>query len=238
MNKDIWTEEEDKLLIKLFNTTTITEMINQLNKTESKVRTRISKVVTIESRKGYPWSQIEDEILFKHYGNMPLEKLSKLVVRTPRAIKDRVKRLEGVIDISTVTGNYKSVDLVQYTGVDASTIGNWVRRGKLPMVRVNKDYFIEQDVFWKWLKNNTELIRTNKVNDSDIIGTPKWYQDFIASGKRKDKRLHVPFTPTEDALIWRLYTNGVKIEEITSNTKRTYHSVSHRLRKLRSQKWN
>lgn len=234
-----WTEEEDKQLKELFMKIPVTEIAKKLARKTENVRNRLDKIITIEDRSGSSWSNLEDEILLKYYGNMPVDELAKLLKRSKRSVTGRISRLEGTKEVSLVTGNYSSYDVSMFLGVTDSNVRRWSLSGHIDMIKVNRKWYIPSDVFWKWVKDNPNNIKANKVRDEDILVAPKWYQDLIAKMKRENSNSikGEMFTSSEDALIWRLYTTGADIKEITANTKRTQNSVSHRIRVLRKKKW-
>lgn len=102
IQKGRWTEEEDKLLLEKYSTTTDDELMKLFeNRTMAAISTRASKVLNIKKDKNIikltKWTEEEDAVLKEHYALKSLEELQEMLIwneRTLKSIKSRVSALK------------------------------------------------------------------------------------------------------------------------------------------------
>lgn len=90
----IWTEEEEKLLIKLSSEKTITELMPILNKTSRQIAGKAKKLgIELKREKDYYWTEEDTKRLIELHNEYELQEISRLMDRNESVIKAKAKEL-------------------------------------------------------------------------------------------------------------------------------------------------
>ena len=90
----IWTEEEEKLLIKLSSEKTITELIPILNKTSRQIVGKAKKLgIELKREKDYYWTEEDTKRLIELHSEYELQEISRIMNRNESVIKAKAKEL-------------------------------------------------------------------------------------------------------------------------------------------------
>lgn len=236
-----WTEEIDQYIIKNFHKVSYAEMEKKIGYHAKSIYRRANKIVPPLHRQKRNWTEMEDELLFLHYGKKPLSEIAKVLRRTEDSITQRVYKSEGLTDAAMVSGMLKPIDVAEITGVDHKTVINWIDKGWLNAYRPDRKILIDEAYFWKWLKDNINRVNYKRVDEYILTTSPEWYsveikqkqRDFYTGKLNKHKE---PYTSNENAIILHMKRNGASFNEITKEINRTYYSVKYQYHKLQRER--
>lgn len=233
-----WTEKQDKFIKKHFRKITNKEIAEKLGIDRRAVERRINKIITPLHRQFKSWTEIEDDILFKNYGKVTMEKLSFILKRSIYSITMRLHHLEGSTDMASVGGFLIPSDIATIMGVDHKTVTSWVNKEYLEAYKPNRKFLIDEDYFWSWLKDNMNRVNYIRVDEYVLQTAPEWYSKEV---RAKQKEIHSdniklkygkPYTSTENALMLSLFDKGWSFDDIAKEVDRHKEGVRQQLWKL------
>lgn len=238
MKKSNWTDDELKFLVKHWHKISNKEIAEKLGRTEQNVKDKANKIITFEHMSNRKWSEYENELLRKLYGTINLDNLSKRLKRTKGAILKQIFKLEGTKSALVIQPLYSVDDVCEFIGLSRNTIIRRINAGVIPFFKVNRQFVIKDDVFWRWLKDNLHEPNYNNISDEVLMFVPEWYSKIISEKKRelREDRKNKPWTSHEDALLWSMMLKGMSHRIIAENLNRGRSSISHRASHLSKKK--
>jgi transcriptional regulator with XRE-family HTH domain len=183
-----------------------------------KLSTKGVRVMSNESpRQLRRWTQEEIDFLTEHIGEMELSKICKKLGRTKSSVETKADRLNLAIVTNSLLFNISQVAAI--LGVDAKTIRHWIESYGLPaknlQLRKQKRKFIDLDSLMKWLKNNPDRWRADRVEEYSLGTEPEWLvKKRREDNKRVDKKHKQRWTKEEIKTIYSMRSMHKSWEEI------------------------
>ena len=122
------------------------------------------------------WTQEELDFLTENIGEMELNKICKKLERSVSSVVTKCDRLS----LSPVSNSllFNISQVAALIGVDAKTIRHWITSYGLPSkklgLRAKKRTFIDIEALMKWLKNNPDKYRADRIEEYSLGIEPDW----------------------------------------------------------------
>ena len=183
-----------------------------------------------------PWSSQELETLEEMWGNFAVPTISKHLGRSPNAIITKARKigLGAFLD----NGDYVSFNQVlKCFGIEnySYTSVNWIKNKGFPVQykKVNKSRFkvVKIENFWKWAKNNIDLIDFSRFQKNTLGEEPEWVNDIrkIHEDMASSFTRNTPWTPYEIERLKFLSKRGYTMFEISKDIRRTEGSIKRKM---------
>ncbi|HHD2753256.1 TPA: hypothetical protein ACOTG0_002065 [Clostridium perfringens] len=186
---------------------------------------------------GKRWSKKEIDYLNSMWGRYNLTTLAKKLNRTVEAVKVKSERL-GLGGGLKAQDAITKADIKRICGITDYKVEKWISVYGLKCtnkVVTEKRSFclIKTKDFWKFAKNNNELIDFSKI-EKNILGVePEWVDEFRKRDfKMKRKVYRRKWSATEEKEAIRLYRKGFSYKEIGKRLDRPYYGVQCKLTRL------
>lgn len=181
------------------------------------------------------WTEKEVDYLEENYGKYSLKVLAKNLNRTESAIKEKCTRL-GLTSALRNTGLLTTSELAIAFKTDRKTIWNYIQYKGLPakkkaVLRNGKFWRIDINEFWKWLKNNKELLDFSKLEKNILGAEPAWVEEKRKTDTRNKSRRNKNWSNFEINYLKANYKIKT-FDEIAKDLNRTLASVQVKSRKL------
>ncbi|MBY6871637.1 hypothetical protein HYH37_00215 [Clostridium botulinum] len=232
---------EDKEFIgkiqKLYNKGFTQKQVGEkLNINQSKV-SYLMKKYNIKARNSI-WTEEEEEYLQRRYGKTTLKRIAKKLGRSENAIEIKAGRL-GISSALEATGELTASEIAKVFKIDAHVVvDKWIKNKELKAqykaVRCKRKFWrIKIEDFWKWAKDNKEIINFSKLERNILGKEPSWVdlerkKDF----KEKPKRQHQFWNELEDRRLKNMWKSNLNLKEIAERLNRSCSSIRHRSKRL------
>lgn len=179
------------------------------------------------------WSEEEIETLTRLYGTCSYSELSKVLGRTGKSIETKKTRL-GLGGV-TVANEYLTLnELAKAIGRRPNTVKRWINNLKLPgklkvLVKSKKFYQIKVEDFWKWAKENKDLMAWDKYKINNLPNEPVWVIEEKKKKTNKSKNVKTRWNKNEEIRLVFLYKQGKTLTEIAKDLDRTMKSIDGKL---------
>ncbi|EKO1912211.1 hypothetical protein PZQ55_001249 [Clostridium botulinum] len=222
---------------KLYNKGLTQKQVGEtLNINQSKV-SYLMKKYNIKSRNSV-WSQEEEEYLQRRYGKTTLKRIAKKLGRSENAIEIKAGRL-GLSSALEATGELTAAEIAKVFKIDAHVVvDKWIKnkalKAQYKAVRCKRKFWrIKTEDFWKWAKDNKEIINFSKLERNILGKEPSWVdlerkKDF----KEKPKRQHQFWNELEDRRLKNMWKSNLSLKEIAERLNRSCSSIRHRSKRL------
>ncbi|MCC5422474.1 hypothetical protein [Clostridium botulinum] len=222
---------------KLYNKGLTQKQVGEkLNINQSKV-SYLMKKYNIKARNSI-WTQEEEEYLQRRYGKTTLKRIAKKLGRSENAIEIKAGRL-GLSSALEATGELTAAEIAKIFKIDAHVVvDKWIKdkglKAQYKAVKFTRKFWrIKIEDFWKWAKDNKEIINFFKLERNILGKEPSWVdierkKDF----KEKPKRQHQFWNELEDRKLKNLWKSSKSIKEIAEILNRSSSSVRHRSKRL------
>ncbi|MDR1408870.1 MAG: sigma-70 region 4 domain-containing protein [Oscillospiraceae bacterium] len=188
--------------------------------------------------RGRTWTNDELEYLREKWGKFNIPQLAARLGRFENAIRIKIVRLglgKGADNYNCLTARKTS----ELLGVDIHTVTDfWIAKKGLKAKRraphgTRKQWWIDFDALRKWLKNNSELWDSRRVELFALGGEPDWLKAKRESDAAKHGRKAQKWTSSEDLHAILLYrSNCYTVAQIAERLDRSASAVEHRLARL------
>lgn len=180
------------------------------------------------------WSQEDVDYLEAHFGKCHVSKIAKHLERTEKAVVGKARKLG--LNIQTAGGYITREDLVRSFKTNRHVVNSWFEKGlkcrNLKIVKKNY-YFIDIADFWKWAKDNIELIDFSNLERNVLIPEPKWLDEACKNSyKTAVKRNFKPWSNVEEQYLVSRRKQGDSFRDIATELERTQRAVVARYAKL------
>jgi DNA-binding CsgD family transcriptional regulator len=124
--------------------------------------------VTSQGRK--PWTPAEIVQLETLRRRTPVAKLAEQMGRTPRSVREKLKRLRKQIGVDnrpeSEDEGYTITEVAEAIGRSARTLYRWVSEGRLPASPnpFTGELCVEEDEFWRFITLNYQDVLVHKVS--------------------------------------------------------------------------
>lgn len=184
------------------------------------------------------WTQEDVEYLLDNYGgNVSLKTLAKRLKRSENAIVSKYRKLTDSESLLLATYDFTTSLLLEGMGVTQSTINKWVEVKVLPYTTITKSYRsprkYNQTAFFKWVRENKEMIDFKKCTEGVLLPEPKWFVEEIRKAKLDVTKRNAKWTDSEIKRMLFLVSTGMTQKQIAGELNRTRNSIERKLRKLR-----
>ncbi|AJD31692.1 hypothetical protein FDE98_16635 [Clostridium sporogenes] len=222
---------------KLYNKGLTQKQVGEkLNINQSKV-SYLMKKYNIKPRNSV-WSQEEEEYLQRRYGKTTLKRIAKKLGRSENAIEIKASRL-GLSSALEATGELTAAEIAKVFKIDAHVVvDKWIKnkalKAQYKAVRCKRKFWrIKTEDFWKWAKDNKEIINFSKLERNILGKEPSWVdlerkKDF----KEKPKRQHQFWNELEDRRLKNMWKSNLSLKEIAERLNRSCSSIRHRSKRL------
>ena len=180
------------------------------------------------------WTKEEDAYLLEQVSkNISVDYIARKLGRTRTGVYTRMYKL-GVANRKDNIGMYSINEIAKIIGIDNKTIIKWGKLG-LKLYKRNigekKINFITAEDFWKFAKENKELIVFKRIEENSLLPEPEWVKE-IRRTERNEVKYKKKWSKEEDERLIRLSKMQVPYSEIAKIMKRNYSSITHRLSRL------
>ena len=176
------------------------------------------------------WTEEEVEYLEKYYEKRGVDYIAKKLKRSVFSVRRKAQNLGYNAYICEEL--YVKM-IARCFNCDSSVIIKWINNHNLPCRIVQRGQatcrLIDTKEFWKWAKNNKDLIPWSKYERFSILPEPAWVIDEVKSYAFKNNRKKL--TQMEKQRIINLRKQGKTFQEIALDVNRTIDSVKHVWRK-------
>ncbi|WP_404427281.1 hypothetical protein LG296_01555 [Ureibacillus chungkukjangi] len=180
------------------------------------------------------WKAEELEYLESNYGTREVSKIAKYLNRTEIAVVAKARRLG--LSMLTAGGYLTLSELAKHLHVDIKTIKLWHTKGlKYRELTVYKQKYIFIDIsnFWKWAKDNQNLINFSKIERGMLAPEPEWldraYKNYVLN---TPKRKGIKWTALEDKHLLAGTKRGDSLEVISNELGRSIKSLQTRMARI------
>lgn len=179
------------------------------------------------------WSKEEIETLETFHGTCSYSKISQMLGRTENSIQTKVIRLGmgSAIDAN----EYLTVnELSRAIGRHPNTVRIWVLslglKGNLKVLaKSRKFYQIKVKDFWKWAKENKDLMAWDKYEINNLPNEPKWVAEEKKKKTDKSKNVKTRWNENEEVRLIFLYKQSKSLKEIGEELNRSWRSIDGKL---------
>lgn len=244
VSKVEWTKKMDEYLLKNFHVISRDEMAEELNLGKDIVNRRLKKIIPPLHRHWLAWSELEETLLMKNLSIKSLTELSHMLKRTKKGIESKLNKMEGTSDHTVIFGHLKSTDIASIMGVFRTTVVHWINRGELKSIKLNRINAIDEDYFWKWLKDNLHRVEVTKIDEYILQTSTAWYCEYV---KKRQREVYSNnyllkhgkgYSKHETSLICNYYKKGMRAIEISKqpDVHRNVNSIQCKICQLRREK--
>jgi len=179
------------------------------------------------------WSEQDIETLTSMYGICSYAKLSQMLGRTEKSIQTKVVRLE--LGSATIANEYLTLnELANAIGRRPNTVKRWINElgleGKLKVLtKVRKFYQISVKDFWKWAKDNKDLMVWDKYEINNLPNEPKWVVEEKRKKTDKSKNVRTRWNENEEVRLVFLYKQSKSLKEIAKELNRSWKAIDGKL---------
>ncbi|MDU5010650.1 MAG: hypothetical protein E6257_00830 [Clostridium botulinum] len=222
---------------KLYNKGLTQKQVGEtLNINQSKV-SYLMKKYNIKSRNSI-WTEEEEEYLQRRYGKTTLKRIAKKLGRSENAIEIKAGRL-GLSSALEATGELTAAEIAKVFKIDAHVVvDKWIKnkglKAQYKAVRCKRKFWrIKTEDFWKWAKDNKEIINFSKLERNILGKEPSWVEierkkDF----RERPKREYKLWNELEDRKLKNLWKTSRSLKELAELLDRSSSSVRNRATKL------
>lgn len=207
----------------------INDIANTLHRSNSSVRNKLKRMGFIQTHPGRPWTQTEEDYLYRCYGRFSISVLANHLHRTNASVQHKAQSL-GLV----VYSEYWSLTLVAHAfQIDHRTLHKWHNKYGMPwnMTKHNgKPYYrIKEEKFWTWALANQDLIQWSRYVRGSLTGEPQELTTIIAQ-HLLPPRNNAPYRLSEIQRICHRYYTGDSIEVIARREGRSVEAIKHVLK--------
>ena len=190
-------------------------------------------------KKPYYWSENETKYLEKSWGKVTIKTISKIVNRTPKAVKNKAYHL-GLPHRLAMDDRVplNQIIIAFYGGVKqgSAIVKRWLDLN-VPVKKIRREksfvYVIDIDEFWKWAKKNKTLINFSRLQENILGPEPGWIKekrriDIVYKTKKNEEWTALD----EQILVDMLNTFKYDYHEIATRLNRSESSIRKRMIKL------
>jgi DNA-binding CsgD family transcriptional regulator len=223
-----WTKQHEIYLKQYYGKKSNKEIANALERSCDSVQRKAQRLgLTTSKENDYrPWTKEEIDYMYKWYERRGTDFIAKKFNRTQYSVRRKAQNL-GLnayvcceLYVRTVANCFNS---------DPSVINRWIDKFGLPYITVKRGQLvcklIDAKVFWKWAKNNKDIIPWQKYELQTILPEPEWLNEVIKNTKSKNTRKSI--TNNEKFRVRYLRNKGKSFKEIANELGRTVESVKH-----------
>lgn len=178
------------------------------------------------SKSRLPWTDRELSYIESRYEKMSLDKMSKYLDRSPRAIKHKAIEL----GLSSYSGEYlHGKTLAQCFNCDMRVIHRWIRQCNLPAKEVIRGeirmYLIKPSDFWEWAYYNQHEVMWWKYDRRSLSPEPQWLKQVLESNQGNNHRKRI--SSQDKFTVMNMKRKGFTYSQIASELNRSIDSVKH-----------
>lgn len=189
----------------------------------------------MESRRFKSWNKEEDDYLLEKASlGISINSISKKLKRTPKGVSERMYSL-GISNRKDNLGMYSINEIAKIIGINNKTVIKWENLGlKIHKKNIGKKKinFITAEDFWKFAKENKELIVFKRIEENSLLPEPEWVKE-IRRTERNEVKYKKKWSKEEDERLIKLFKTKTPIKDIVRIMGRNYSAVTHRLSRLR-----
>ena len=189
----------------------------------------------IKTRRFKTWSKEEDAYLLEQVSkNISVDYIARKLERTSTGVYTRMYKL-GVANRKDNIGMYTVNEISKLICIDNKTIIKWGKLGlKLYKKKVGGKNitFTTGEDFWKFAKENKELIVFKRIEENSLLPEPEWVKE-IRRTERNEVKYKKKWSKEEDERLIKLFKTKTPIKDIVRIMGRNYSAVTHRLSRLK-----
>ena len=196
------------------------------------------------------WTTQEEIFVLNHAGERSLAWMGKQIDRTPKAVKEKLKKLD--VTSMKVAGDRLSLyEIARAFEIESRVWLGWKSKYQFPIksttllfgdqkrnarYRRARTHHIKREEFWSWANQHRELLDFNALGQLDLLPHPVWIKEAKEYQKKHPVVKRSFWRITEDKKIINWYKQGVTQKEMSTRLeKRTKNAVSRRIQRLKKE---
>lgn len=233
-----WTLQENKEMLKLHNEGMTYRDIGKLfGDTRIQIYCHIKylKNNDIKRRHNREWTEEEFDILYESVGKIKISSIAKKLNRKTTAVYYMMDKM-GIANLKDRSSGITLNQLAKIIKIDNRAIKRWINTGLLKaknktVLFTGRYYFIEISDFWKFARDNKDLLNFKKIERKALLPEPDWLELAVKQEVKRKKHRNI-WTNEEDIQLQGLFYKGLSYTEIASIMNRSYSGIAHRINRL------
>lgn len=239
---DFWTELDIHKLKTLSMTHSLTELAEELDRTENSVRLKAKKLGIPLYKSPRTWTIEEIDYLRRNWGEVSVSKIAKDLHRTETGVIEKAHKLK----LKALYNSYTDIplgDFCRNTGISRDRITRYlVIHYDFPLItrkpgKVKYYYFVQLDKILDWMKKHQSLFDASRIKEGYFAVEPDWLRKKRAEDRESIDNINYQivkkaWTREEERYAIDLIGIGLDYNEIGARLRRSPKSVAYRLRSL------
>lgn len=176
------------------------------------------------------WTEKEEAYMYSKYLTQPVIKTAEHLERSVISVKRKAEKL----GLNHYLDNIGAKAIARCFGCDVSVVIRWIDYFELPAKKIvcsnQTRYIIDSVDFWKWAKENKDIINWSKYELGSLLPEPAWVK--LEKSRFQNRNSRKRFTEAEKSYIRYLLRQGNSYKKISIEVGRSYYSINHLCRTI------